>query len=991
MKKKRMLAAALWLTGGLSLLGQQAGRFTYQGLDPEDRQAVEALLGSMSLEEKVGQLFVPAVALHTPGEIERALYLIDSCRIGGVSLYRNTPGQVADFINRAQARSRIPLFTAMTLERGLAMRLDGAFAYPWPLTLGAVQDDSLVYRVGRRIGAACREMGINYNFAPAADVNTDARNPIIGVRSFGSRAPRVAEKVTAFVRGLQDEGILASVKHFPGHGATVADSHKELPLLPFSARRLEQVELLPFEKACRAGVASVMTGHLYVPAFDSTAHTPSSLSERIVGGILRRAWGYRGLVVTDALNMKGVSDRYGSPQAEIRALQAGNDLLLYSQDPETGYRGVLEAVRRGEITPQRIDSSVRRILAAKWAAGLSEERWRNPVGEAGFRAAAGNERDSALCLSVMEHAVTLLHNRAHSLPLADAADTVYYLPLGRGDYGYMTRYLAMYAPVAVLPREASAAQAAQAAQRGRLVVGYHGADDTSFTPGKVSPRDIERMDSLAAAPDAALVVLDNPYVLLQFDAWRRYPAALLAYQNMWAAQWAAAEAIGGAIAPRGKLPVDLDGEYRAGHGETFRPIGRLSFGFPSQAGIDRSRLAPVDSLLADIVSSGAAPGGRLLVARGGRVVIDECFGTTMYDDTLSRAVTPGTVYDLASVTKVSATLPLVITLFDKGKVSFSSRLGEMVPAYRGSNKAQITLKELLTHNGGLPAGLPFHSYTVDKQTKELSDYFYSGVADDEHPLEVGQGLYMRACYPDTVTARIRKCPLKPKRLLYSDLDFYLLRQVVDRFYPQGIERAAREKVFLPLGAYTMGYRPLERMPADSIAPTVKDTWFRHQTVCGHVHDSGAALMGGVSGHAGNFGTAYDLAKYGQMLLQKGYYGGHRFFSPATLERFTCYAYGTAANSRSAGFVKKQIGSAPDDYDGFLSDRAYWHTGFTGTLLLVEPAEDLVYVLLTNRTYAEKKSGLFTDRGYRFAILKTILDAIERPQDASSGKGGAASF
>lgn len=973
-----MLSAALWLMGCLSLLGQSAERFTYRGLDPADRQAVEALLGSMSLEEKVGQLFIPAVAMHTPGEIERALYLIDSCHIGGVSLYRNTPGQVADFINRAQARSRLPLFTAMTLERGLAMRLDGAFAYPWPLTLGAVQEDSLVYLVGRRIGAACREMGINYNFAPAADVNTDARNPIIGVRSFGSRAPQVAEKVTAFVRGLQDEGILASVKHFPGHGATVADSHKELPVLPFSLRRLEQVELLPFEKACRAGVASVMTGHLYVPALDSTSLSPSSLSERIVSGILRRAWGYQGLVVTDALNMKGVSYRYTSPQAEIRALQAGNDLLLYSQDPESGYRGVLEAVHRGEIPVSRIDSSVRRILAAKWAAGLSEEHWRNPVGEAGFRAARGNEQDSALCLSVMEHAVTLLHNRAHCLPLADAADTVYYLPLGRGDYDYMIRYLAMYVPVEVLPREISAEQAASVAQSGRLVVGYHGADDTSFTPGKVSPRDVERLDSLASVPDAALVVLDNPYVLLQFDAWRHYPSALLAYQNMWAAQWAAAEAVGGAIAPRGKLPVELDRQdYRAGHGETFRPIGRLSFGFPSQAKINPSRLAPVDSLLADIVSSGAAPGGRLLVARGGRVVIDRCFGTTMYDDTLSRAVTPGTVYDLASVTKVSATLPLVIMLSDKGKVSFSSRLGEMVPGYRGSNKARITLKELLTHNGGLPAGLPFHSYTVDKETKELSDYFYSDTADEQYPLEVGYGLYMRACYPDTVMARIRKCPLKPKRLLYSDLDFYVLRQVVDRYYPQGIEQAVREEVFLPLGAHTMGFRPLQRMPADSIAPTINDTWFRRQTVCGHVHDSGAALMGGVSGHAGNFGTAYDLAKYGQMLLQKGYYGGHRFFSAATLDRFTRYAYGTAANSRSAGFVKKEIGSGPDDYDGFLSDRAYWHTGFTGTLLLVEPAEDLVYVLLTNRTYAEKKSGLFSERGYRFAILKTILDAIDR--------------
>ena len=976
MKSRGWLFLALSIAGSLNLFGQQAERFTYRGLSGKDRQGVERVLQEMSLEEKVGQMFVPAVALHSPGEVEKALYLIDSCHIGGVSLYRNTPQQVADFINRAQRASRIPLFTAMTLERGLAMRLDGAFAYPWPLTLGAVQDDSLVYRVGRRIGAGCRAMGINFNFAPAADVNTDPRNPIIGVRSFGSDAAQVADKVAAFVRGLQDEGVLASVKHFPGHGATVTDSHKELPVLPFSARRLEQVELLPFEKACREGVASVMTGHLYVPAFDSVDHRPASLSSRMIQGILRRAWGYDGLVVTDALTMKGVSERYGSPQAEVQAILAGNDLLLYSQDPVAGYRGVLEAVRRDEIPLERIEGSVRRILAAKWAAGLSEDRWRGEIAEAGFRAAAGDERDSALCLSVMEHAVTLLHNRAHSLPLTDPTDTVFYLPLGEGEYDYTVRYLSMYAPVEVLDGNSSAAFAAQCARRGRLVVGYHGASATSFVPAELPLRDIERLDSLSGVQDAVLTVLDNPYVLLQFDGWKRFSAVLLAYQNLWAAQWAAAEVLGGAVAPVGKLPVELDEEYRAGRGETFRPIGRLAFGFPSQAGIASERLAAVDSLLADIVASGAAPGGRLLVARGGRVVLDECFGTTMYDDSLSRPVTPGTVYDLASVTKVSATLPLVIELFDRGEVSFTSSLGDMVPAYRGSNKARITLKELLTHNGGLPAGLPFYSYTLDKQTKGLSDYFYAETQDPEHPLQVGRGLYMRACYPDTVTARIRKCPLKPKRLLYSDLDFYLLREVVDRYYPQGIEAAVRQRIFLPLGAYTMGFNPLERMPADSIAPTVNDTWFRNQLVQGYVHDSGAALMGGVSGHAGNFGSAYDLAKYGQMLLQKGYYGGHRFFSAATLERFTRYAYGTAANSRSAGFVKKQVNAKPDDYDGFLSDQAYWHTGFTGTLLLVEPAEDLVYVLLTNRTYREKKSGLFSNRGYRFAILRAVLDATE---------------
>lgn len=972
---KRISLLLLLLAGvSASLFSQSAKRFDYASLDEKGRQRVDSLVRTMSLEEKVGQMFVPAVFLKNPTQLQRALYLVENCHIGGVSIYQNAPEDVARFINTAQSKTKIPLLTAMNLERGLAMRLDSAFNYPWPLTMGAVQDDDLVQEVGRRIGLGCIRMGVNYNFAPAADVNADPQNPIIGVRSFGSDAHRVADKVVAFVRGLQSTGVLASVKHFPGHGDTKTDSHKALPEITSSARHLEEVELFPFEKACEGGVASVMTGHLYVPALDNEDQKPSSLSEKMIEGIIRRAWDYDGLVITDAMNMKGVAARYKTGQAEIEAVKAGNDLLLYSEDPETAYRALLSAVQSGEISRQRIDRSLRRILAAKCAAGLLDGV--TPVDTVGLRPDLGTVRDSALCLSVMESAVTLLKNAGHALPLVDVSDTVFYLPLGAGDSDYMERYMGLYAPLKVLDRDISASQALQLAQGHPLVVGYHGGDEVGFTPKEVPERTREVIDSLSAAPGAVFVMLDNPYALLRFDGWKKYPSVLLAYQNLWAAQIASAEAVFGALSPKGKLPVTLDEDYRRGDGESFRNLSRLKFGFTPQEGIDPGKLEPVDSLLADMVSAGAAPGGRLLVARGGRVVIDRSFGTTMYDDPLSVPVGPDMVYDLASVTKISATLPLIMKLYDRGKISFSSRLGDVVPAYKGSDKEKITMKELLTHNGGLPAGLPFYAYTLDKNTKEPSPFFYSDRPSKQYPLEVGAGLYMRASYPDTVTARIRKSVLKPKKMLYSDLDFYVLREVVDHFYPQGIEQAVQEEFYKPLGANDMGFLPLKHIAAERIAPSVNDTWFRKQLLRGYVHDSGAALMGGVSGHAGNFSTAYDLAKYGQMLLQRGYYGGVRFLKGSTVDRFTRYAYGTADNSRSPGFVKKEIGAKPDNYDAFLSDEAYWHTGFTGTLLLVEPEEDLVYVLLTNRTYREKKANAFSNSSYRFKILQAILGAIE---------------
>lgn len=970
-----LTALAVWASG--SALFSQAEKYTYDGLCARDRDRVDSVLRSMSTEEKVGQMFVPAVFLDVPVKVERALYWVDSCHIGGVSLYRNTPEDVVVFVNRAQGRSRIPLFTAMTFERGLAMRLSGAFNYPWPMTLGALTDDSLVQEVGRRVGLASRRAGVNYNFAPAADVNTDPQNPIIGVRSFGSDPHRVADKVTAFVRGMQQAGVLASVKHFPGHGDTQVDSHKALPVIASDEKSLRETELYPFEKAAENGVASIMTGHLSVPALDSASGRPSSLSEKIVGGVIRRDWDYDGLVITDALNMKGVADRYLTGQAEVEAIRAGNDLLLYSSDPETAYRAVLDAVRKGVLSEGRIEESVRRILSAKCAAGLFDGV--PAVDTAGLRAELATVADSALCLDVMENAVTLIRNEKHALPLDDVADTVYYLPLGGGEHGTMRRYMELYAPVRTLEAGMPAADALEAAGGHRLVVAYHGADEESFVPKALAKGVEAKIDSLSAARSSVFVMLDNPYALLQFDGWKKYDAVLLGYQNLWAAQVASAEALFGAIRPQGKLPVTLDEEYRVGVGLSFRELKRLKYGFAPQEGIRVGQLAAVDSLLADIVSSGAAPGGRLVVARGGRVVLDKCFGTTMYDDSLSVPVAPGTIYDLASVTKVSATLPMIMKLYDEGRVKFSSRLGDMLPVYKGSDKARITLLEILSHNGGLPAGLPFYSYTLDKDTKEPSGFFYSPQGDAEYPLEVADGLYMHHSFPDTVTARIRSAKLKPKRMLYSDLDFYLLREVVDRFYPQGIEQAVWDEFYKPLGAVTMGYHPLERFPAGQIAPTVNDTWFRHQLLRGYVHDSGAALMGGVSGHAGNFSSAYDLVKYGQMLLQKGYYGGHRYLSGRTVEHFTDYSYGTKENSRSPGFVKKTIGGGKDSNDAFLSDRAYWHTGFTGTFLLVEPQEDLVYVLLTNRTYREKKPNAFVSGNYRFQILQAILQAIETPE------------
>lgn len=947
--------------------------------DRKTARAVDSVLSSMTLEEKVGQMFVPAVFINTPAERDRALYLIEKCHVGGISMYRNNPTAATRFINRAQSVAKTPLLTAMTFERGLAMRLDSAFNYPWPLTLGAVQDEGLIRRMGRRVGEACARIGVNYNFAPSADVNSNPANPIIGVRSFGSDPHDVAEKASAYIDGLQSAGVLACVKHFPGHGDTDRDSHKELPVINADRQHLDSVELYPFERTLKNGAASVMTAHLEVPALEKMKGRPSSLSSGIVDGILRGRWGFDGIVITDALNMKGVSSHYPSGQAEIEAIKAGNDMLLYSADPETAYRHVLQAVRNGEIREKRIDQSVRRILTAKYRLGLLEGT-PVPADTVNLTRDLATAADSSLCLTIMENAVTLLKNELHGLPVKDLSSgaPVYVLPLGNGGSSVFTSAAGTYAPVKILPANSTARQIKDMLPDGaRLIVSWHEDNPESFTPQAVPREDAELIDSLSHLPGAAFVMFGNPYCLLQFDGWKNYQSVLLAYQNMWAAQTAAAEAVFGAIAPEGKLPVTLDGKFKKGDGLTFKPVGRLAFGFYPQGGISSRAMGTVDSILADIPATGSAPGGRLLVARGGRIVVDRSFGTTMYGDSLSRPVTPGTVYDLASVTKVSATLPLIMRLYENGDIKLTEKLGEVLPQYKGSNKQDITLTEILAHNGGLPAGIPFYKYTVDKKTGDPLPEFYSKVRSDAYPFQVGDSMFTCAAYPDTVLARIRACPVKPKKYVYSDLDFYLLRSVADKFYPQGIERAVQDEFYVPLGAASMGYNPLGRMPADSIAPTMRGNSFRKcYIVRGYVHDGGAAIYGGVSGHAGNFASAYDLAKYGQMLLQKGYYGGRRYLKESTVDRFTRYVYGTKDNSRSLGFVKKQVGAEADNYDAFLSDDAYWHTGWTGTIIVVEPRLDLVYVLLTNRTYEEKTFGLFSENSYRFKILEAIVKSMD---------------
>lgn len=971
---KKSIAALLLLFSSVAVLAQQFNPLLVQNDRENQRVWVDSIYSNMSLQEKVGQLFMVDIYSSDPKEKkDKVKDLIQNQYIGGIIFSKGGPKQQVQLNNEFQALSRTPLIMAMDAEWGLAMRLDSTFAYPWNMTLGAISDNKIIQKIGKRIGEHTKRIGMHINFAPVVDININPANPIIGNRSFGEDKYNVTEKSVAFMKGMQEAGIISNAKHFPGHGDTDADSHLSLPTINFTRERIDSIELFPYRRLIKEGLGSVMVAHLNIPALDARPNFPSSLSNKVVTDLLQGELGFNGLIFTDALSMKGVAN-YNEPGAiDLAAFIAGNDVLLISEDIPKAHGAIIKAYNEGIITEERLMRSVKKILFAKYKVGLHNYL---PVDATNIVADLNDVVDDVLYEEAIQSALTVLKNDDEILPIKDLKNTkIGYVNFGDDSGEYFLNQLNKYSKVDWVKADNLNTYIQKLKEYDVVIIGFHKQNDNPWKSFKFSKKELVWIYEIARKNKVILDVFARPYSLLDVKTTANFEAIVMSYQNSRVSQELSAQLIFGARASAGKLPVSLGEGFPVGSGLQTSQIGRLQYGTPESVGVNSKTLTKIDSLVQVGFDEDMMPGAQILVARKGKVIYQKNFGYHTQDKKI--AVKDDDIYDVASLTKILSTMPLVMDLYDRKLVTMETTLSQLLPEYEDSNKADINMKDMLMHYAKLTSWIPFYKETMDSVTKLPSPRYYSKKSKGEYTIKISDNLFLRKDFKDSIFEQVRTSELRERlSYKYSDLPYYILKKYLEAYYGMGLENLVQDNVYQSLGAVHTTYLPLEKFPRSQIAPTEDDTYFRMQKVHGYVHDQGAAMLGGVGGHAGLFSNSNDVAKIMQMYLWDGSYGGKRYFGPETMQAFNSCYYCEDDVRRGVGFDKPQL---DDDGPtcGCVSMTSFGHSGFTGTFTWADPSEEIVYVFLSNRTYPSADNKKIIQSNLRSNIQEVIYEAIEK--------------
>ncbi len=968
---------------------------------------VDSVFNSLTPDERIGQLIMVAAYSDSRyarvGEIER---VVKEYNIGGLVFMSGGPRSQATLTNRYQSLAKTPLMIAMDAEWGLGMRLDSTFSYPQHLILGAVQDDRLIYEMAADIARQMRRIGAHINFAPVLDININPMNPVIGSRSFGQDKWNVTEKGIHYMQGMQDHGVLAVGKHFPGHGDTDKDSHFSLPVITHGRERFDSLELVPFRELINKGVGGIMTAHLHVPDIDSTTGLASSLSSKVVEGLLNTELRFRGLVFTDNLNMRGVSDYFPPGQLEVQALLAGNDILLMPPDVDRAVLAIKKAVDDNIITREMIDERCRKILMAKYWLGLNKFK---PVRISGIDSDLNKQESENLKRNITEASITLLENKNNIIPLRNL-DTlnIATVSIGDGKQSAFQETLELYTSVTHFnySKYSTLEQFNQLINEldnfNLVIVGILDADSRRRRQYGVSPQTSYFIRRLKNRNNVVLSLFTSPYGLEFFDDLSGVRALVLSYDDNKAAQEYSAQLIFGGVGARGRLPVTVSPRFVAGQRHKTDGGFRLSYSVAEKAGLDSEKLKDIDAIVENAINERATPGAQVLVARRGKVVYHKAFGYHTYRNT--DPVKTSDLYDLASITKIASSVPALMKLIDEGKLDLGRSLGDYLPELEGTNKTGLIIKDVLTHQAGLQPWIPFYYDTFESlipgeelfsrrvsarypymlggnmfmnKNYRFLDSLFNEYPEHDFNIRVANKMYMNRFYLDSLYLRIDHSPLRPNnRYLYSDLGYYYLKNIIRNISSQPLEEYVYRNFYKPLGAGRMTYLPLEKYDIGEIIPTENDNVFRRQIVHGHVHDAGTAMIGGVGGHAGLFSNANDLAKFMQLLLQKGEYGGRTFFKPETIKMFTSAPNFHNGNRRGIGFDKPERNFSRNGPTArSASPESYGHTGFTGTMAWVDPKEEIVYIFLSNRVHPDQYNNKLQQMNVRTKIQQVIYDAI----------------
>jgi beta-N-acetylhexosaminidase len=965
-----------------------------QSADQQEEKWVDSVFNALSDEERLGQMFMLRAHADKDTAYERQVEnLIRKFKPGGLCFfnptYLGTPEKHAELANRYQAASpRVPLMVAMDFENGVGMRYRGnAISFPRAMMLGAIQDNRLIYDMGREIARECLRMGVQVNFAPVADINNNPGNPVIGERSYGEDRYNVAAKAYQYMSGLQDGGVMASVKHFPGHGDTDMDSHFDLPSIPFNRARLDSLELYPFKMLAKNGAGSIMIAHLQVNALDAREHRPTTLSRATVTDLLRKELGFEGLIFTDAMEMEGVKKFFPNGVADLEAFRAGNDMSLLPADIEASMVAIQAALADGSIDRDQLWTSVKRILRAKYRLGLTKPQ---KVDLTNLRRDLNPPEALELKHRIIANALTLVRDEKNLMGFPNL-ENLKIATLAIGDTGrtVFQTYCGQYASIAHFntPKEVSDSMQMKLLDTLRnfdvVLVGMYGIRTTPRPNYAVNPNpgvdtiyglthsELSFLKTLNQKNTVALTVFGNPYTLAWMDA---PPLLLQAFTEDPMAQQLAAQSLFGANDVNGIMPVTAAPWARFGQGmKKIFSQKRLGYALPESVGMSTDSLALLDGIVAEMIKTGAAPGCQILVAKNNKVVWQKSYGHYTYD--LTQRVTNETMYDLASVTKVAATTLSMMRLTENQKVSLDAAMSNYVPELKATNKKDLTVREIMAHHAGLQAWIPFYQQTLTAE-KMPSPKIYLQKAQKDFEVPVAKDLFMQNTWSDTVWQQIFKSPVSGnKNYKYSDLDLYLCARAVNNISGSPVDVFSDREFYRPLGLATMTYNPWKKGWAMRCAPTEEDAYFRHQRLQGYVHDMGAAMLGGVSGHAGLFSNANDLARIFQMLLNKGVYGSRQYFQPETVRLFTTRYAGSTR--RGIGFDLKELDEKQTaNMSALAGKNTFGHLGFTGICAWADPDKDLIFIFLSNRTYPTMENNKLMNGDFRPRLQGAVYRAIK---------------
>jgi len=983
-------------------------RAQFQYLSNEEAVVwADSVLNTLTTRQKIAQLFMIAAYSNKDAKYEDELIKqVVSNSLGGIIFMQGTPWRQLKINKKLQQFSNIPLMVAIDGEWGLSMRLDSVVSFPRLMTLGAINDYSIVYDMGKQIGLQCKNMGIHVNFAPVVDINSNPANPVIGNRSFGEDKVMVANKSYFFMQGMQEQGVLAVAKHFPGHGDTYVDSHYELPSVLHSLLRIDSIEFFPFKELIRSGVGGVMVSHIDMASIDSS-HRPATLSKIIVNDLLKNSLNYKGLIFSDALNMSGASKFLPSGKLELEAFKAGIDVLLMPTNVEKAINYMSMALDSQWISLEELNVRCRKVLYYKRVLNCGIL----PDSDSLYSLNKFNNYETEVLINkIYHHAQTLVKNIDSIVPFKyiDLKNSCI-LSIGKEENNEFNKMANLYYD---LPKFWLKNSNLKDPFRSILFDSIASHDliiinllNLSSSPAKkfgISPNVSQLLDSLIKLNKKIhLNIYGSPYTLSFLPNHDAIKSILICYDDSDNSQRIAAQKVFGGLPCMGTLPVSVAPCYSLQDGLCTHAT-RLGFVYPEDIEIESTALLKIDSIISNAIQIKALPGCQILAIKDSKVFYNKSFGHHTYGN--AAAVDNSNLYDIASITKIIASVPLIMHYDQLGLINIDDKLRDYLELPEGSNKSSLRLSDMLTHRAGfvshisfyrklivaLDTSKPLYNKTMNSEysikldnnlylnkNTIYNERFLSTDSSWSNAIQIAHHCYLNPVYIDSIYSAINESKLLPKSdYLYSDLPYYYFQKIVESKARVSFNKIVDSLLFLPIGVTSMMYQPLNKYPKSFIVPTENDTYFRKQLIHGYVHDQGAAMLGGIAGHAGLFANALDVGKVMQMYVNGGAYGGSQLITRSIVEKYTGCSYCTKNNRRGLGFDKPEMDTTkPSPVCKGVSAESYGHSGFTGTLAWADPTSGLIFIFLSNRIHPDADNKKLIDMNIRSTIHQVFIDAL----------------